>query len=77
MTEPIQHLCSRNLPPGVSKGLAFSEMKYLLELLEPSEQNRTKFLHLQYILDYNNITVETAMRLVSYISNVLYKVQYA
>jgi len=49
-------------------------MKYLLELLEPSEQNWTKFLHLQYILDYNNITVEKVMGLVSYICNVLYKV---
>jgi hypothetical protein len=74
MTGPIQHLCSRNLPPGVTKDLVFSEMKYLLQLLEPSEQNRTKFLHLQSIFDYNNITVETVMRLVSYISDVLYKV---
>jgi len=49
-------------------------MKYLLELLEPNEQNWTKFLHLQYILDYNNITVEKVMRLVSCISNALYKV---
>lgn len=49
-------------------------MKYLLQLLEPSEQNRTKFLHLQSIFDYNNITVETVMKLVSYISDVLYKV---
>jgi hypothetical protein len=74
MTRPIQYLCSRKLPPGVSKDLVFREMKYLLELLEPSEHNWTKFLHLQFILDYNNITVEKVMGLVSYISNVLYKV---
>jgi len=74
MTGPIQYLCSRNLPPGVSKDLVFSEMKYLLELLEPNEQNRTEFIQLQYILDYNNITVEKVMKLVSYISNVLCKV---
>jgi len=74
MTGPIQYLCSRNLPPGVSKDLVFSEMKYLLELLEPKERNRTEFIQLQYILDYNNITVEKVMRLVSYVSNVLYKV---
>lgn len=74
MTGLIQYLCSRNLPPGVSKDLVFSEMKYLLELLEPNEQNRTEFIQLQYILDYNNITVEKVMRLVSYISKVLYKV---
>jgi hypothetical protein len=74
MTGLIQYLCSRNLPPGVSKDLVFSEMKYLLELLEPNEQNWTEFIQLQYILDYNNITVEKVMRLVSYISKVLYKV---
>jgi hypothetical protein len=49
-------------------------MKYLLELLEPSEQNQTKFLLLQSIFDYNNVTVEMAMKRVSYISDVLYKV---
>jgi hypothetical protein len=77
MTGPIQYLCSRNLPPGVSKDLVFSEMKYLLELLEPSDENQTRFLHLQSIFDYNNITVETVMKRVSYISDILYKVQYA
>ncbi|GFG30440.1 hypothetical protein Cfor_03682, partial [Coptotermes formosanus] len=54
-----------NLPPGVTKDLVFSDMKYLLELLEPSEQNQTKFLLLQSIFDYNNITVETVMRRVA------------
>lgn len=45
--------------------MVFSDMKFLLELLEPSEQNQTKFLQLQSVLDYNNVTVETVMRRVS------------
>lgn len=43
----------------------FQDMKYLLELLEPSEHNQTKFLQLQSVLDYNNVTVEEVMRRVS------------
>jgi hypothetical protein len=56
--------------------MVFSDMKYLLELLEPSEQNQTKFLQLQSILDYNNITVETVMRRVSCISTILCSVSF-
>ncbi|XP_069672052.1 sodium channel protein Nach-like [Periplaneta americana] len=50
------------LPEGVTHDQAFSDMKYLLELLEPSEQKETKFLRLQSILDDNNITVEEVMK---------------
>lgn len=70
------NLCFRNLPPGIQADMVFSDMKYLLELLEPSEHNQTKFLRLQSILDYNNITVETVMRRVSCISTILYYVSF-
>jgi hypothetical protein len=70
------NLCFRNLPPGVEAEMVFSDMKYLLELLEPSEQNQTKFLRLQSIQDYNNITVETVMRRVSCISTILCYVSF-
>jgi hypothetical protein len=59
------NLCFRNLPPGVQTDVVFSDMRYLLELLEPNEQNQSKFSQLQSILDYNNITVEAVMRRVS------------
>jgi hypothetical protein len=66
------NLCFRNLPPGIQTDVVFSDMKYLLELLEPNEQNQSKFLQLQSILDYNNITVETVMRRVSCTSTTLH-----
>ncbi|XP_021913488.1 pickpocket protein 11-like [Zootermopsis nevadensis] len=64
-SQAIDLIKELNLPPGVTKEMVFSDMKFLLELLEPSEQNQTKFLQLQSVLDYNNVTVETVMRRVA------------
>jgi hypothetical protein len=49
----------------VTPDKVFQDMRYLLELLEPSERNQTKFLQLQSVLDYNNVTVEAVMKRVS------------
>ncbi|KAJ9593527.1 hypothetical protein L9F63_014920, partial [Diploptera punctata] len=64
-TDAIQLLNELELPSGVTKEEIFKDMKFLLELLEPSDTNITKFIRLQTILDNNNISIEYIMKRVT------------